>query len=340
MKNLLITIGVVSAAQAVMATDDILRTQSWNLRYDSKSNSISVPITLTGLDSDVPYSDNITWYETYTEQAWSTRRVGVASNIEFLSPEVLCMQEALHRQVVDLAGMMPQYDWIGVGRDDGNQSGEYSTIFYDPDSVSLDSWSYFWLASNYTSPTKYPGAGSIRIATVGRFKSIASGTQFSAICTHWDDQSDDARKYAGSMIRYRGAYETANWGPVMLFGDFNSQSSGDDSGGYKIITGAEDMETLDSSFLTAFESSLSDSFYFEDLLKLTAVQNRSGNHATFQGFKEETDTSAFTRIDFIMTGNDAGIQPKRYRVEEMFFDDSYHESDHRPVIADVKVGTY
>ncbi|KAK9446801.1 Endonuclease/exonuclease/phosphatase [Limtongia smithiae] len=318
---------------------DVIRVQSWNLRYDSMSDSIYYPQTASGLNATVPYTSEVSWYSSYTEKAWSTRRIGVASTIQFMNPGVLCMQEALNRQVVDLAGMMPEYKWIGVGRDDGNTSGEYSTIFYRPELVTLHSWDYFWLSPTYTVPSKYTGAGSIRIATVGRFTS-ANGTKFSAICTHWDDQSEDARQYAASMIRYRGAYETKKWGEVLLFGDFNSPSSGSDDGGYNIITGAEDMVSVNATFLAEYKSSLSDTFVMEDLLKYTPPQNRSGNHATFQGFVKVTDTSDLKRIDFIMGGSNSTITPLRYRVEEMFFDNGYHQSDHRPVIADVQLGTY
>ncbi|KAK9446804.1 Endonuclease/exonuclease/phosphatase [Limtongia smithiae] len=329
------------AVQLATATtyDDILRVQSWNLRYDSMTDTIYPPQTLDGLNWTVPYPYEADWYDTYTEQKWSARRIGVVSTIQFMNPAVLCMQEAKNRQVIDLAGMMPEYDWIGVGRDDGSTSGEYSTIFYQPELVTLNSWESFWLSPTYTVPSKYSGAGSIRIVTVGRFTS-ANGTKFTAMCTHWDDQSDAARQYAASMIRYRGAYETVNWGEVLLFGDFNSQSSGSSSGGYQIITGAESMVSINSTFLSNYSSTLSDSFVMEDLLKLTPAQNRSGNHATFQGFVEITDVSEFTRIDFVMGGSNSTITPLRYRVEEMFFDDGYHQSDHRPVVVDVKIGTY
>lgn len=41
------------------------------------------------------------------------------------------VQEALVRQVNDLSELFGKdWGWVGVGRDDGKQAGEYSAIFY------------------------------------------------------------------------------------------------------------------------------------------------------------------------------------------------------------------
>lgn len=199
---------------------------------------------------------------------------------------------------------------------------------------------YLWLSETPYEPSKYLGAGSTRIVTIGRFTTAASGNTVTAMCTHWDDKSEDAREYAASMIRYAGAYEAANSsGPVLLFGDFNSHSSGTDTGGYEIVTGVSDMLTMNSTFTSDYASDLSDSFVFEDLLLATPPLYRSGHHATFTGFYEAGDSDAFGRIDFIMGGNNGGWDALTYRVEENFFDGEYHASDHRPVLSDVVVSS-
>ncbi|KAK9447364.1 uncharacterized protein V1518DRAFT_428889 [Limtongia smithiae] len=195
---------------------------------------------------------------------------------------------------------MPEYKWIGVGCDDGNISGEYSTIFYCPELVTIRSWDYFWLSPTYTVSYNYTGAGSIRIAIVGRSRPPMAPSL-----------------YAASIIRYRSACETKKGGEVLLFGDFNSPSFGSDDGGYNIITGVEDMVSVNATFLKQYRSSLLDSFVMEDLLKNTPAQNYSGNHATFQGFVKISDTSHLKRIDFIMGGSNSTITPLRYRMEEI-----------------------
>ncbi|KAK9459451.1 Endonuclease/exonuclease/phosphatase [Lipomyces oligophaga] len=317
---------------------DTLRFQSWNLRYDSKADGETIAETLASLNATVPNDDEISYYSDYSEVTWSDRRIGVSNLINFNKPDLLCVQEALYRQVTDLAALLPGYKWIGVGRDDGNISGEFEAFFYKENAVSLVDWSTFWLSETPFEPSKYPGAGSYRSATVGHFKSKA-GNKFTGICTHWDDQSDTQRQVAASLLRYRGAYETAKTKkPVILFGDFNSQSTGSDSGGYEIITGESDILSINETFAETYNSSLADTFVFKDLLKETAPQFRSGHHATFNGFKAIGATSDFTRIDFQMAGSNSTWEVETYRVEENFFDNEYHLSDHRPVLSDFSVG--
>lgn len=37
----------------------------------------------------------------------------------------------MHNQVKDLEALLhDEYDWVGVGRDDGKEKGEYSPVFY------------------------------------------------------------------------------------------------------------------------------------------------------------------------------------------------------------------
>ena len=64
------------------------------------------------------------------DNAWPNRKEMAASMIRFYEPDIFGVQEALEDQVTDLSESLPQYAWIGVGRDDGKQAGEYMAIFY------------------------------------------------------------------------------------------------------------------------------------------------------------------------------------------------------------------
>ena len=64
------------------------------------------------------------------DNAWPNRKDMAASMIRFYAPDMFGVQEAFVGQVNDLAERLLDYDWIGVGRDDGNQAGEYMAIFY------------------------------------------------------------------------------------------------------------------------------------------------------------------------------------------------------------------
>ena len=50
--------------------------------------------------------------------------------VQFHGFDIFGTQEGKYHQLQDLKNAMPGYDYIGVGRDDGKQAGEYSAIFY------------------------------------------------------------------------------------------------------------------------------------------------------------------------------------------------------------------
>ncbi len=65
--------------------------------------------------------------------------------------------EALNRQVPVLAGLLPEYDWIGAGRDDGREEGEFMPLFYRRDRLRVIRQGTFWL-----SPTPDSAGGRCR----------------------------------------------------------------------------------------------------------------------------------------------------------------------------------
>ncbi len=61
---------------------------------------------------------------------WGKRTNAVDSLLKKHSPDVLCIQEGLYNQILDLQTMLSNYFYVGVGRDDGNEKGEFSAIFF------------------------------------------------------------------------------------------------------------------------------------------------------------------------------------------------------------------
>ena len=58
---------------------------------------------------------------------WELRRPGCARLCSTSTPpDVVGVQEALHHQVEQLAEDLPEYAWVGVGRTDGLEAGEYA----------------------------------------------------------------------------------------------------------------------------------------------------------------------------------------------------------------------
>jgi len=59
---------------------------------------------------------------------WKNRKEKVVSQVLFHQWDVLGVQEALPNQVADLKALLPAYGFTGVGREDGDNKGEFSGI--------------------------------------------------------------------------------------------------------------------------------------------------------------------------------------------------------------------
>lgn len=128
--------------------------------------------------------------------------------------------------------------------------------------------------------------------------------------THLDDRSDNQRRLAGTMVRMRARYEAATSGePVIVTGDFNSPPSGTDSGAYRIATGAEPPTTsVNATFAQkyAVADDVLPDFVLQDLRAHSPRHLVSRNYATWIGFGAPTNTSEWSRIDFIFGGSNGG----------------------------------
>ena len=60
---------------------------------------------------------------------WERRCPWVCGLIEFQGFDIFGSQEVLDGQLHDMLAQLPDYAYIGVGRDDGKAKGEYSPIF-------------------------------------------------------------------------------------------------------------------------------------------------------------------------------------------------------------------
>ena len=77
---------------------------------------------------------------------WQYRKDRVCQFIKDHELDIVGMQEVLHNQFQDLRAGLPEYDGIGVGRDDGKTAGEYAPLFYRKDKYEVLDSNTFWLA--------------------------------------------------------------------------------------------------------------------------------------------------------------------------------------------------
>ena len=79
------------------------------------------------------------------ENSWENRKGFFYNQIQFYEPDVYGIQEARPNQVIDIATNLPQYNYVGIGRE-GLGQGESSNIFYKKDRFKLLQENTFWLS--------------------------------------------------------------------------------------------------------------------------------------------------------------------------------------------------
>jgi len=163
----------------------------------------------------------------HTQRDWSLRRDSMAHFIKAQHPDICGMQEVLHEQLEDLLQRLPEYAYVGVGREDGKKKGEYAPIFYLRKDWQVMKSGTFWLSE---TPQKVASKGwdaaCERIATWALLKSRHTGKRVMAINTHFDHVGQTARVESGKLI-LRKSQELASGVPLVLTGDFNVGAESD-----------------------------------------------------------------------------------------------------------------
>lgn len=155
-------------------------------------------------------------------EVWSKRCQVMCDQLNFMSPDIFGTQEVLHVQLIDLLKGLDGYDYIGVGRDDGGQAGEYAAIFYKKDRLRLLDHGDFWISETPDRPGLGWDAACVRICTWGRFSRQTSTDDeaFYFFNLHMDHVGVVARR-EGARLVVRKIREIAQGAPVIVTGDFN-----------------------------------------------------------------------------------------------------------------------
>lgn len=191
---------------------------------------------------NIRYADG----DRHTQHDWKLRRDSVARFIQTQDLSICCMQEVLHRQLRDLRKRLPQYDYVGVGRDNGKRRGEYSPIFYLRQEWKALQSGTFWLSPTPDKAgSKGWDAALPRIATWALLQNRQNGRKVMAINTHFDHVGHQARLESGRLILQKST-ELAAGVPLILTGDFNV---GQESDVYHTITHSSILPMVDTHFL-------------------------------------------------------------------------------------------
>lgn len=160
--------------------------------------------------------------ETDGENHWDWRRAASINMVREERPAVMGVQEALAAQLQFLDENLPEYGYVGVGRDDGKSAGEHMAIFYLKDAVELENWGTFWLSQTPDEVTMGWDAVCYRTCTWALMHDKATGKQFAMLNTHLDHRGEEARREGMRLIADRVA-ELQNDGlRVVVTADFNA----------------------------------------------------------------------------------------------------------------------
>lgn len=151
---------------------------------------------------------------------WAQRYPVIVSMIRFHNLEIFGIQEGLFHQLETLQQNLPGYAYTGVGRDDGEQKGEYAAIFYDTNKFDLLEKGNFWLSPITDRPNKGWDAALPRICSWGKFREKKNRFVFYFYNLHMDHIGVQARAESAKLVMQKMRELPANM-PLILTGDFN-----------------------------------------------------------------------------------------------------------------------
>lgn len=239
--------------------------------------------------------------ESDKENSWENRKLEALALMNYYHADFFGVQEALPQQMVDIKDGMKKYDFVGVGRDDGANKGEYSAIFYNIEKLQILRSGTFWLSETPEKPSLGWDAAYNRICTYALFKLKKGGKKIWAFNVHFDHVGNVARVNSSKLILEKiQKFNTKNY-PVVLMGDFNL--------------------TEDSEPIKIISKTLADSYYHSKTPPY-------GPKGTFQAFNISEITKE--RIDYIFVKN---FEVLSYRTVNDRRENLLYPSDHFPVIA-------
>ncbi len=230
MKRVILTLLV--ALFALSASAQELNVGSFNIRNDKVRQ---------------PGEERKRDYKTY--DGWDDRKVQLCDMINLEAFDIFGSQEVRKHQLDDMLAMMPDYDYIGVGRDYGDDRGEFSPIFYRKDVLEKLDGGTFWLSPTPEVPSKGWDAKYNRICSWGLFLHKATGKIFYFLNVHFDHRGVQARLEASKQI-VNYVKKNCNGMSVIISGDFNVTQT---SESYKVLANSKILKDAHDVAKVRFE---------------------------------------------------------------------------------------
>lgn len=242
--------------------------------------------------------------ESDKENSWTNRKQDAVDLLSYYHPDYFGVQEALPEQMKDIKNGLKNYDYVGVGRDDGKEKGEFSALFYDTEKLQVVKSGTFWLSETPEKPSKGWDAAYNRVCTYAVFKDKKSKKEFLAMNLHFDHVGNVARVKSADLILKKIKEINPKNLPLTLSGDFNLT---DDTEPIKIIS-----------------QNLKDGFY-------NSEKKPYGPKGTFTAFNVTEVPKE--RIDYIFV---KGFKIKSHRHINDRRENLLYPSDHFPVLTELQ----
>jgi endonuclease/exonuclease/phosphatase family metal-dependent hydrolase len=254
----------------------VVKVMSYNIKYDNVNDTVN---------------------------NWNDRKVAMVGLLQKHHPEFIGMQEVLYRQLNYLNESLVDYKYIGVGRDDGKQKGEFSPILYNTKNYTLLTSKTFWLSKSPDKISVGWDAAMERICSYGLFQHKISKMKIWVFNTHFDHIGVKARKNSAKLILKKIKQLNVDKLPLVLMGDLN------------LIPEEKPIHLI--------QKKMDDGQY----ISKTPMEGPQG---TFNGF--DIDDPMKRRIDYIFT---TGFKVDSYLHIDERLKTGKHISDHLPVLTTI-----
>lgn len=233
---------------------------------------------------------------------WENRIPRVVSIIKEAKPSSFGVQEAHVEWMRALCENLPEYDYVGVGREDGKEDGEFAAVFYLKDKFDASDYGNFWISETPDVPSKGWDSACTRIATYVKLTDKENGNEYIHFNTHLDHVGRIAQINGAKMIQEKAA--SFGGVPVVCTGDFN------------VFQGSDCYETMVSA----------------NMGDARVMAPDSDDCYTFHAFRPDEYKEI---IDFVFVDK-ATVKPVNFKVINKLVDGEYY-SDHNAIYADIEL---
>lgn len=240
-------------------------------------------------------------------RAWQKRTDMVTDTIRKELPDTFGVQEAHYDWMQAISAALPEYNFVGVGRDDGDKAGEFSAVFYKKDAYNLLDSGTFWLSETPDKPGKGWDAACVRVCSWAKLENKENGKVFVHFNTHLDHVGLVAMQKGAELVTKKAA-EICPDAPAFFTGDFN-------------------VTPESAPYATVIANGFKDS-------RLLAPVTDNGPTFHADVFEEGTRKQHHCIIDYCFVKGD--IEVKSYKVIRDLYDGNLYPSDHYPVVAEIE----